>query len=159
MIRFIAATDSKLGIANDHGIPWQGKLPNEVAYFRSKTLHGTVMMGHGWYREQLLPLPERRNIVATTSDEAPRPGFEKVTDARSFLRTTSDDIWVGGGAGLFESTLDLADELYITRIEADFRCTRFFPEFETQFELASKSESQEENGIRYCFEVWRKKLS
>lgn len=157
MIRFIAAVDEKLGLADEHGIPWQGKLPTDVAYFRSKTLHGNVMMGAGWYKEQEKPLPDRRNFVATSSIEPLRPGFERVSDAREFLKSFTEDIWVGGGAALFTSTLDLANELYLTRIDADFHCTKFFPAFEDKFELAKRSEDHEENGITFRFEVWKPK--
>ena len=181
MIRFIAAIDSKHGVANEHGIPWQGKLPTDVAYFRNKTLHGTVMMGYGWYKEQQLPLPERRNLVATSNSEPLRPGFERVPDAREFLNkfksrfthhpsgvvstagqqdsvVREPDIWVGGGAGLFASTLDLADELYLTLIDWDFHCTKFFPQFEQDFEKVSESEPQTENGITFKFTVWKHKI-
>ena len=159
MIRFIAALDNKMGMADGHGIPWQGKLPTDVAYFRSKTIHGIVMMGYGWYVEQKLPLPERRNLVATTNPEPLRPGFERVTDAHEFLKNTKEDIWVGGGAGLFASTLDLADELYLTKIEADFHCTKFFPAYEDAFELVSQTEPQVENGLTFQFTVYRRKKS
>lgn len=157
MIRFIAALDNKHGIANESGIPWQGKLPGDVAYFRSKTLHGSVMMGYGWYHEQELPLPDRVNLVATSSGDGLRPGFVKVTDAREFLKNTPEDIWVGGGAGLFESTLDLADELYLTHINADFDCTKFFPEYEGIFRLKSRTEPVTENGISYYVAVYERK--
>ncbi len=157
MIRFIAAIDSKKGLADDHGIPWQGKIPGDVAQFRNKTIHGVVMMGAGWYKEQIKPLPERCNIVATSSSEELRPGFEKVTDAHTFLENTKEDIWVGGGAGLFASTLDLADELHLTRINKDFKCTKFFPEFEDKFKLKFESKPTTENNITYHFETWVKK--
>lgn len=156
MIRFIAALDSKKGIANQHGIPWQGMIPSDVAYFRSKTLNSNIMMGYGWYQEQLKPLPHRRNLVAFPGTEQMRPGFEQVADARRFLKTFDQDIWVGGGAILFERTLDLADELYLTRIEKDFACTKFFPDFENLFNLASKSQPITENGVTFSFEVWKK---
>jgi dihydrofolate reductase len=156
MIRFIAALDNKRGIANDHGIPWQGKIPTDVKHFRDSTLHGNVMMGYGWYIEQKLPLPERRNLVASPRDEMMRPGFEQVTDARKFLQEFSEDIWVGGGAALFESTLDLADELHLTLLDADFNCTKFFPEYEENFEKVSESEPVTENGISFRFTVWKR---
>lgn len=159
MIRFIAAIDSKRGLANERGIPWQGKLPTDVAYFRSQTIHGNIMMGYGWYSEQQLPLPERRNLVATSKSELLRDGFEKVADAREFLKNTTEDIWVGGGAALFVSTLDLADELYLTRIDHDFDCTKFFPAFENNFALQSRSKPQTENGLTFCFEIWQRKTS
>lgn len=154
MIRFIAALDKNKGIADDHGIPWQGKVPTDVAYFREKTLHGTIMMGTGWYNEQEKPLPERRNIVASSKPIKIREGFEQVTDAREFLKNTPDDIWVGGGAGLFASTLDLADELYLTRLQTDFQCTKFFQEFEDRFELRSETDPLIENGVTFTFQLW-----
>jgi dihydrofolate reductase len=154
MIRFIAAVDNKLGMADDHGIPWD--LPSDRKYFRDKTLHGNVMMGSGWYKEQELPLPDRRNLVATKDPTPLRPGFERVTDAREYLQNTKDDIWVGGGAGLFASTIDLAEELYLTHIDADFQCTKFFPEFEKDFKLVSKSKPLTENGIEYYFAIYRR---
>lgn len=157
MIRFIAALDSKQGIANEQGIPWQGKIPSDVKQFRYKTIHGNLMMGAGWYKEQQQPLPERRNLVATTSEETLRPGFEKVTDARAYLISTKEDIWVGGGAALFASTLDLADELYLTQLQGDWQCTKFFPPFKDKFELVKESDPITENGITYTFQVWNKK--
>lgn len=154
MIRFIAALDIKNGIADEQGIPWQGKIPGDVAYFREKTINGVVMMGAGWYKEQQKPLPNRRNLVATSESREIRPGFKKVTDARMYLDKAEEDVWVGGGAGLFASTIDLANELYLTRIDKDFNCTKFFPEFDNRFELKQKSKDVIENGIKYHFEIW-----
>lgn len=159
MIRAIAALDSKRGIADDNGIPWQGKIPTDVKYFRDMTENSAVMMGYGWYVEQKLPLPNRRNLVAIDFPEELREGFERVDDAREFLQNSDFDVWVGGGAGLFESTLDLIDELYITQLDQEFSCTKFFPEFTSLFELASESEPITENDITYSFQVWKRKTS
>jgi dihydrofolate reductase len=156
MIRAIAAIDDKLGLADERGIPWQGKIPADVAYFRSKTLHGTIVMGYGWYIEQILPLPQRRNVVATSHSEPLRPGFEPTSNARQFLQDAVDDIWVCGGAGLFASTLDLIDELYLTQLSDDFKCTKFFPEFEATFKLIDTAEPYTENGITFSFNIYRR---
>lgn len=154
MIRFIAAIDKNRGIADDHGIPWQGKIPTDIKQFREKTEGGAVMMGYGWYKEQEKPLPNRRNLVATRKPEKLREGFELVQDAREFLQNTKEDIWVGGGAGLFASTLDLADELHLTQLEQAFDCTKFFPEFADSFILKEESDPITENGITYTFQTW-----
>jgi dihydrofolate reductase len=95
--------------------------------------------------------------VAFPDKEEMRPGFEQVKDARTFLQNATEDIWVGGGAALFANTLDLADELNLTLIDQDFNCTKFFPGYEQDFELASESEPHEENGIRFKFTVWKRK--
>ncbi len=158
MIRFIAAMDIKRGVANDHGIPWQGKLPTDVAYFRSKTTNGVVLMGYGTYVEFAQPLSKRRNYVATRKTEPLRPGFEPVHDARELLMNTKEDIWVIGGPTLFSATLDLANELYVTQLDQDFHSTKFFPEFKDKFDKISETKPQTENGITFSFQVWRHKI-
>lgn len=157
MIRCIAAIDAERGIADDHGIPWQGKIPTDVAHFRASTIHGIVMMGTGWYNEQIKPLSERRNLVATSLAGSLRPGFEKVTDARDYLLHTKEDIWVGGGAGLFESVLDLADELHLTILETSFDCTKFFPDFADSFIQTKTTDPITENNITYRITVWKRR--
>lgn len=161
MIRFIAAVDNKLGIADDHGIPWAGQLPTDVQYYRDSIKRAdNILMGFGMYREMKKPYETvGKNYVATRSGTELMEGFEAVTDAYSFLENFQGDIWNVGGAVLFESTLDLADELYITRIEKDFNCTKFFPKFENTFELVDQSKPQTENGINFWFETWRPKKS
>lgn len=157
MIRFVAAIDSKRGLANEHGIPWQGKLPTDVQHFRNITSHSTILMGYGTYREFHRPLPNRQNYVATTANQVLREGFERVTDAREFIGSALEDIWVIGGASLFAGTIDLADELHLTILDGDFECTKYFPEYKEDFTLVKKSEPQTENGIKFWYEVWKSK--
>lgn len=157
MIRFIAAIDDKRGTANDHGIPWGRKLTKDLEDFRKRTMGHPMLMGYNTYVEFAHPLPNRHNLVASHQDTKLRPGFDLVTDARAYLRKAQEDIWVIGGAGLFTETLDLADELYLTRVQGDFQCTKFFPEFESAFERVSKGEPITESDIMYWFEVWRRK--
>lgn len=151
----IVAIDSKRGMAGDHGIPWH--LPADLAYYREKTSEGAILMGYGTYVEFKQPFHNRLNYVATTGDETLRAGFEPVHDARAFLTDFKEDIWVIGGAGLLAHTLDLLDELYITQLQGDWHCTKFFPEFKDKFELAHETEPQIENGITYTFQVWKHK--
>ncbi len=157
MIRFIAAVDSKLGIADAHGIPWQGKVPSDVKYYHSKISSGTLLMGYGVYKELSKPYPGGDNYVAIQGIDAKLgEGFKPVEDAKEFLLRQTGDVWNLGGAILFSSTIDLADELYLTRLEGDFHCTKFFPEFEKDFQRVSSSEPITENGITFHFEVWKR---
>ena len=153
MIRFIAAVDNQLGMATEKGIPWD--LPSDRLYFREQTKQGLILMGYGTYVEFAQPLHEHLNYVATTGDKDLRAGFQPVPDALAFLREAEQDVWVIGGPGLFAQTINLAEELYLTRIDADFNCAKFFPEFEADFRLVSTTKSQEENNLRFHFEVWR----
>jgi dihydrofolate reductase len=155
MIKFIAAIDEKRGLANDEGIPWD--LPKEGKYFTDQISSGLILMGLGTYRELKEPFHNRTNHVATRSRQKLRHGFEIVTDTNAFLDNAKDDVWVIGGAQLFASTLKKADKLYITQLEGDFNCTKFFPEFREHFELQESSQPQLEKGVTYRFEIWRRK--
>lgn len=156
MIRCIAVMDEKQGIANDHGIPWQGKLPSEVQYYHEQFKGHPVLMGEVMYNEMDRPYPGSRNLVLAYA-ESLRPGFEKVKDLATLLQNHPEDLWVLGGASIFEQTIDAADELYLTQVEGDFGCTKFFPDFKKDFVLAKESEPQTENGITYRFQVWKRK--
>jgi dihydrofolate reductase len=158
--RLIAAVDAKLGVANDHGIPWQGKLPSDAKYFRDQTSQGIIVMGYGTYQEFTAPLHDRENFVVARPDSGElRAGFVAITDVASFLQQRANDlVWVIGGAALFAATLDSADELYLTRVEQDFDCTKFFPAFSDAFALTSDAVPQVENGITFHFEIWHRRV-
>ncbi len=158
MVRLIAAVDNKLGIADDHGIPWQGQIPMDTKYFNDQTSEGIIVMGFRTYLEFDQTLHHRENFVVTRSDSAElRPGFERIVDLPDFFREHARElVWVIGGAGLFAASLATADELYITRLDRDFRCTKFFPAFADAFELVSDLGPHTENGISFRFEIWRR---
>lgn len=154
MIRLIAAIDQKRGIAKDGRIPWH--LPTDEQYFLQKTNQdgGVVLMGRATFEAIGHPLKERRNIVISKS-LGPAEGVEVMNDLQQALHAASD-VWVIGGAAIFEQTLSFANELYITRIETDAGCDRFFPEFEKEFEPAGKSKPYNENGLTFRLCVYRR---
>lgn len=154
MIRCIVAIDDKRGMANEQGIPW--KIPGDQKYFVDSLETDLTLMGYGTYLEVKKPFGHHDNYVATARHEKLRKGFIKVSDARQFLSHATEDVWNIGGAGLLGQTIDLIDELYITQLEGDFGCTKFFPEFKEEFRLATESRPITENGITYRFQVWRR---
>jgi dihydrofolate reductase len=161
MPRLIAATDEKLGVANEHGIPWQGKIPMDTNRFHELTAHGIIVMGYGTYKEYDQPLHDRDNFVVSRPDTGElRPGFVLVPDAKKFFGQHANElVWVIGGASLFGDSLARADELFLTRLDADFHCTKFFPEFADSFQLESDEGNHTENGITFHFETWRRSRS
>jgi len=161
VIRLIAAVDSQLGIANDHGIPWQGKLPRDTARFHQLTSEGVIVMGYQTYKEYDKPLHDRENFVVTRPDtEELRPSFTAVPDLASFLEQHKNgDVWVIGGAALFADSISMAEELAITRLDGDFQCTKFFPRFNESFELVDDLGWYVENDISFRFQTWQRRNS
>ena len=154
MIRGIVAIDRERGMARADGIPWN--LPHEAQYFVDQIASAPIVMGEGTYREVDKPFHGGPDYVATSVTTPLRDGFIAVRDARLFLQEFAGDIWNIGGPGLLANTLDLLDELYLTQIDADYHCTKFLPEYRDTFHLVSQSETQQENGVEYRFEVWRR---
>lgn len=152
----VAAIDSQRGLADSRGIPWQGKLPTDSKYYLQAIEGGMILMGYGTYVELSEPI-RGCNFVASSQARQLRSGFEQVTDAREFLRNSDNDIKVIGGAGLFASIFDLVTDLDLTRVEGDFHCTKFFPEFEEAFVRMAQSEPMVENNITFQFETWQRK--
>jgi dihydrofolate reductase len=155
MIRHIVAIDQANGLAKNGGMPWS--IPEDEQYFtdQTKTHDGIILTGMRTYKTFNEPLKDRTNYVLTHQTE-PLPGATVVHDIDAFFASTPGDIWVIGGAEVFTQTLDRADELYITRIEATFGCDRFYPEFLGGFTLASQSELRTQNGFLFRYEIYRR---
>jgi dihydrofolate reductase len=158
MIYAIVAMDDKQGIATEAGIPWD--LPTDKAYFREKTIGHPILMGYRMYAEFTNPLPSRRNLVAVRPNTELKTGFEPIENTPSLLEAYLDStniLWIVGGAALYTNLLPETQKLYITRVQGDFNCTKFFPDFKDQFEPTYQAPAQQENGISFRFEVWQRK--
>jgi len=163
MIRLIAAVDRRNGLAKRGFMPWS--IPEDEQYFtdQTKSLGGRVLTGGATFRLAYLnkPLVDRDNYILTR-DTTPLEGVTLVHDLADFLADQHDrDLWVSGGAEVFEQILALgrADELYMTKIEADFGCDQFFPAYETDFELIEQTERREQNGFLFYYATYRRRAT
>jgi dihydrofolate reductase len=158
MIRMIVAHDRQRGIAKQGFQPW--KIPQDEKYFSEKTksFGAVILVGNTTFKTLNGPLPGRKNYVLT-SNKTPIDGVELVHDLAKFLKAYADkDLWVVGGANVYAQVLELrlADELYITKIAADFGCNQFFPTFGDEFKLIEQSDLHEQNGFIFTYELYSK---
>lgn len=124
-------------IGRDNGLPW--RLPDEMKHFMRTTRGHPVIMGRRTYESMDAPLPRRTNIVVTRQrDYAAADGVRVVADldaalavARAQCQADSGDrAFIIGGAGLYRLGLDVADRLYVTRIDADIDGDTRFPDID-----------------------------
>jgi dihydrofolate reductase len=156
-IRLIAAVDEQLGIARDGQLPWD--LPTDRKYFRDHIAPGPVVMGWNTFSaNDHKPYGIGTNTVITHRDTEAVPGVWIVHDVQEFFERNSQDVWVVGGGQIFAQVLPYATQLYITRIRGTYDCDVFFPEFEKDFVLEAKEPWQEENGVSYRYEIWRRSV-
>ncbi|HLG26475.1 MAG TPA: dihydrofolate reductase, partial [Paenisporosarcina sp.] len=63
MISLIVVHDLNRVIGQDNKMPWH--IPNELAYFKEKTMGKAIVMGRSTFESIGRPLPGRLNIVIT----------------------------------------------------------------------------------------------
>ena len=129
MISIIVAINKNRGIGLANKLLYW--LPNDLKRFKALTTGNTIIMGRKTFES--LPkgaLPNRRNIVLSHSD-AEFPGAEKFSSLETALQACEKDkeIFIIGGASLYNEAINLADRLCITEINDDQKeADVYFPE-------------------------------
>jgi dihydrofolate reductase len=102
------------------------------------------------------PLPNRTNIVITRTpahitfaDVHAVDSFEEALMYACTLKT--DEIFVAGGAQVYEQALTYADRLYLTLVRDTPAADTFFPPYETQFPVVAERREHGEHGIPYTW--------
>jgi dihydrofolate reductase len=129
----IAAVGSNLEIGYKNQLLCH--LPKDLKRFKAITSGYTVLMGdRTWESLPVKPLPNRRNIVITLNKLANYQGCELVFSIEGALQLVQDEpeVFIIGGATIYRLMMQYADELYITRILADFEADAFFPEIKSE---------------------------
>lgn len=133
MIRAILATDDNWGIGKDGGLPWPHN-PADLKWFKENTVGGVVVMGKAtWDSLPNKPLPNRNNVVVTSSNQDKDKGsyhFVKFENATEYLTSMNklQNVWIIGGAKLIEGLLPIIDEIWLSRIKGDYNCDTFLPQ-------------------------------
>ncbi len=77
--------------------------------------------------------------------------FEK---ALQYFQDSNKQIFVIGGERLYREALPLADMIYITRIDKDYKCDTFFPYHLLLSHTYSSTPELQYRGLTYKFEIY-----
>ena len=117
-------------------IPWH--LPEDFKWFKKMTTGQVIVMGRKTFESIGKPLPNRTTIVLTRS----RTGIAGVLTAPALDQIDWSDsagagreIFMCGGAQVYEQALPLCSDLYLTLVKRLVEGDVLFPRFEDQFEL------------------------
>lgn len=155
MISIIAAVARNLAIGYQNKLLYW--LPNDLKRFKALTTGHTIIMGRRTFES--LPkgaLPNRRNVVLTRS-QATFPGAETFPSLQTALAscTPDEDIYIIGGASVYNEALPLADRLCLTEIDdTPAQADAFFPQFSTDEWVVAdreKHDIDEKHQYRYSF--------
>ncbi len=152
----IAALDRNNLIGRDNRMPWN--IPEDLKYFRAKTLGHTVLMGKNTWLSLGRTLDERVNIILSRDKKLTVPGAIVCHGVPDCLRHCPDDeCFVIGGAQIFRLFLPLASKLHLTRIDAEFEGDTHFPAIDPEaWELISFEAVTSVTGFDLAFTEYRR---
>ncbi|MBL7923198.1 MAG: dihydrofolate reductase [Bacteroidia bacterium] len=159
ILSLIVAIDKNAGIGKENRLLWH--LPADLKFFKRVTTGHTVIMGRKTYESIGKALPKRRNIVLTRSKDYQAPGCEISEDLFTAIRSCAkeDEIFVIGGAEIYRQAIQVADKMYITRVDTVQEADTFFPEFSrSAWKLIhlEKHKADEQNAYDFSFCIYQR---
>lgn len=163
MIIGIVAVDRKWGIGKNNDLLF--KLPKDMEFFRFTTRQSIVFCGYN----TLLSFPgskplKGRSTICLCPEEIDREdcycihNFDEAVKLVKELSKTHD-VFVIGGAMLYQSMLPYYDKVYVNKVCADGEATVFFPNLDdnSDFEVSYADNVEVDNGYETQLVVyWRK---
>lgn len=153
----IAAVAQNGVIGKKNDLPWN--IPEDLQHFQEITQGKNVLMGQKTFESILArlgkPLPDRHNIVVSKDPDFQAPsGVEVFSDLTEALKKyINTDIYIAGGASIYQQTISMADRLFITRVNLEPEGDAFFPEIDPSvWRLVS-----ERDYGRYAFLTYQRK--
>ena len=152
----IAAMGKNRVIGKDNDMPWH--LPADLQHFKKTTLGCPIIMGRKTYDSIGRPLPGRLNIILSRNTQLKIEGCSIVNsldDALGLAKQQNvDEVFITGGAHLYDTFLKDADRLYLTLIDKEFDGDTYFPDY-TQLkweEVARENHlADDKNAHNYSF--------
>lgn len=134
-------------IGREGGLPW--RLSTDMKRFKALTMGHPVVMGRKTWESfpKKGPLPGRTNIVITRDRNYRAEGAVLAGSLDEALAIAAnspggDDICVIGGGEIFARSMELADRLHVTHIEADIEGDTVFPSIDPRLWYSIREEMQ-----------------
>jgi Dihydrofolate reductase len=141
----IAAMSLNRVIGAGNKIPWH--LPEDFKWFKKMTTGHVIVMGRKTFESIGKPLPNRMTVVVTRA-RLNIHGVRIIADLNQLDSLEAElagrEIFICGGAQIYEQTLPLCSDLYLTLVNRNVDGDTFFPAFEDRFKLKEEILDQPE---------------
>ena len=134
MINIIVACDRNNLIGHNGKLPWI--IPEDWKYFLNTTKDGVLIMGRKCYFDFEEYAREREVIGLSQNPDFDFPYARKahsLEESLSIAKKIGKEIWICGGQRIYEEALPLADRLYLTEINAEFKGDVYLPDWTKHF--------------------------
>ena len=118
-MRAILAKSKNNVLGNGLEIPWMGKYPQDMKFFREMTTNGVVIMGYNTWKSLGKPLKNRLNVVISREEKEGDVIFTRDLDLDKLEKLSGknrSEFWVIGGLKTYEKYKDQITEFYVTEI-------------------------------------------
>ena len=159
-MNFIVAVSQDFAIGKDNNLLFN--LPSDLKYFKEKTLNKVVIMGDRTYLSlPKRPLPKRINIVLSKHGVEVPEGVIVVGSFEELFKELenydSKDVFVCGGASVYNALMDYCEFAYITKIEKVVPADTYIENIDkkSNWEIVESSQKQTENGLDFKFVLYK----
>ena len=155
MIALIVALAKNHVIGNNGYIPW--KIKGEQKRFKDLTMGNVVIMGRRSFEEIGRPLPNRTTIVVSSTKEYTGENCFTVRSLQEAIELAGNiDVFISGGARLYEEALPIVEKMYITEIDKNIDGDTYFPQFAEE-DFKKELNERVEGKIPYTYVTYTRK--
>lgn len=149
MITLLAAIGRNNELGLDNKLLWN--IPADMEHFKTYTMGKVVIMGRKTFQSIGRTLPGRKNIIVSTQDVHGVAVHAKDVDAALSVEYCYPELVVIGGALIYAQTIDRADKLVITHVDAEFEADTFFPKIDLNIWKINSIVDSHDNNYKYKF--------
>ncbi len=157
-IIIICAIGKNNELGRNNNLIWH--LPNDLKFFKKTTTGKTIIMGRRTFESLPHMLPNRRHIVLSSSEDFPKDVtvYKSLKELLESLKETEEEIFIIGGASIYNSFIDYTDKMYLTEIDAECKdADVFFPSFNEEEWNQELLGENEDEGIHYKHVLYKRK--
>ena len=160
MISLIVAMGKNREIGKENQLLWH--LPKDLKHFKDLTSGHPIIMGRKTYESIGKPLPNRTNIVISRRNDWFEEGIlivGSIKEAVKFAKKIDEEVFIIGGGNIYEQTIDLADKLEVTLVDAVLDADTFFPKIDEKVWQKTDEEchqKDEKNEFYFCFQTFER---
>lgn len=156
IISIIAAVSKNNVIGKDGRIPWN--IPGEKKRFKELTIGKTIIIGRKSFEEIGKPLTDRTTIVVSKTKKFFAENCMTVNSLEEAfeLLKNEKEVFIAGGAQLYEEALPYTKYIYLTVIDKYFEGDAYFPSFNHD-DFIITYEKRVEGPISYTYYTFERK--
>lgn len=152
------AKNNVIGLNNT--LPWH--LPEDLKHFRALTTGHHIIMGRKTYESLGRLLPDRTTVIVTRNKDYQVDGalIAHSLDAAVALCKNDDEVFVIGGAELYQVGIKLANKLYITELELEVAGDAYFPAYDVaEWQESSREAHTSAQGLLFSYITYLRKTN